>query len=68
MKELFVLQEVRLSKVARNEEAEEGEGGKDDVPFVEEEENVVGVRDEGSNAEKREWERQPVLHLPGKGT
>ena len=66
MKELFVLEKVRLSKVAWNKEAEEGEGAKDDVPFVEQVDDVVRVRGEGGNAEKDEWERKPVLHLPGK--
>ena len=66
MKEFFVLQEVSLSKVARNKETEEGEEAKDDVPVVEEVDDIVGVRGEGGSAEKNEWERQPVLHLPGK--
>ena len=57
---------MRFSKVARNKEAEEGEGGKDDVAVVEEVDDVVRVRGEGGNAEKGEWERPPVLHLPGK--
>ena len=43
MKKLFVLQEVSLSKVARDKEAEEGEEAKDDVPVVEEVDDVVGV-------------------------
>ena len=66
MKEFFVLQEVGFSKVARDKEAEEGEGGKDDVAVVEEVDNVVGVRGEGGNAEKQERERKPVLHLTAK--
>ena len=43
LKKLLVLQKMQNSKVARNNETEEGETAKDDVLVVEEDDNVRGV-------------------------
>ena len=67
LKKLLVLQKMQNSKVARNNETEEGETAKDDVLVVEEDDNVPGVRREGGDTEKKECKWLEVPQMPGFG-
>lgn len=68
LKKLLVLQKMQNSKVARNNETEEGETAKDDVLVVEEDDNVPGVRREGGDTEKKECKWLEVPQMPGFGS
>ena len=64
LKKLLVLQKMQNSKVARNNETEEGETAKDDVLVVEEDDNVPGVRREGGDTKEKECKWLEVPQMP----
>ena len=66
IQELLTLKQVWNSKVARNNQAEEGQAAKDDVTLVEEDEDVHCVWHEGGHAEEEKYKWCKVPQFPVK--
>ena len=66
IQELLTLKQVWNSKVARNNQAEEGQAAKDDVTLVEEDEDVHCVWHEGGHAEEEKYKWCKVSQFPVK--
>ena len=66
VQELLTLKQVWDAKVARNNQAEEGQASEDDVTLVEEDEDVHCVWHEGGHAEEEKYKWCKVSQFPVK--
>ena len=66
VQELLALEQGWDAKVARNNQAEEGQASEDDVTLVEEDEDVHCVRHEGGHAEEEKYKWCKVSQFPVK--